>query len=105
MKKGPKFEKDVVEFLRGAGFPHAERRVMGGRNDRGDVAGVPGWCLEIKNVTNADLGAAMSEAEKEAAKAGVMRFALIKKRRQKSTAEAFAVIPLWLLAELMKEDV
>lgn len=105
MKRGPKFEADVVAFLRTAGFPDAERRVMGGARDRGDVAGVRGWVLELKASKAEDWGYELTEAEKEARNAGVPRFALVKKRRNKPIAEAFAVVPLWLLAELMREDV
>lgn len=56
MKKGPQFEKDVVEYLRQRfGDGTIERRVMGGANDRGDVAGVffkgQPFVVEVKNVT------------------------------------------------------
>ena len=57
MKKGPLFEKLVVEFLRRAFQTDTiERRVMGGANDRGDVAGVyfrgRPFVIEVKNRTN-----------------------------------------------------
>lgn len=55
MKRGPLFEKMIVEDLRktfGKGL--IERRVMGGKNDRGDVAGVffhgREFVIEAKNV-------------------------------------------------------
>ena len=56
MKKGPLFEKLVVEFLRRAFQTDTiERRVMGGANDRGDVAGVyfrgRPFVIEVKNRT------------------------------------------------------
>jgi len=55
MKKGPEFEKWVVERLCKAFGPSIERRVMGGANDRGDVAGVyfrgRPFVIEAKNVT------------------------------------------------------
>lgn len=56
MKKGPEFEKWVVERLCEAFDTNAiERRVMGGANDRGDVAGVyfrgRTFVIEAKNVT------------------------------------------------------
>lgn len=46
----------------------------------------------------------MDEAEKEAKAAGVSRFAVVMPRRSHATAKAYAVIPLWLLSELMLED-
>lgn len=56
MKKGAKFERDVVEYLRERfGDGTIERRVMGGANDRGDVAGIfchgKPFVVEVKNVT------------------------------------------------------
>jgi len=56
MKKGSLFEKLVVNFLRRAFKSDAiERRVMGGANDRGDVAGVyfrgRPFVIEVKNRT------------------------------------------------------
>lgn len=55
MKKGSLFEKQVVVYLRRAFGSGIERRVMGGKNDRGDVAGVffrgEPFVIEVKNVT------------------------------------------------------
>ena len=56
MKRGPEFEKWVVEHLRRAfGDGTIERRVMGGKDDRGDVAGVffrgRPFVVECKNVS------------------------------------------------------
>lgn len=104
MKKGPLTEKQVVEYLRTHGFPNAERRVMGGNNDRGDVAGIPGWTLEVKNTMATELAQGVDEAAKESENAGTTRFAFIKKRRGKGIEHAFCILPLWLLAELMRED-
>ena len=56
MKKGPWMEARTVEYLnRAFGTNTIERRVMGGANDRGDVAGVffggRPFVIEIKNRT------------------------------------------------------
>ena len=56
MKRGPLFEKQVVTYLcRAFDTTTIERRVMGGKNDRGDVAGLfwhgRPFVLEIKNRT------------------------------------------------------
>ena len=55
IKKGPLFEKQVVVYLRRAFGDGVERRVMGGKNDRGDVAGMfwhgRPFVIEIKNRT------------------------------------------------------
>jgi hypothetical protein len=104
-RKGTQFETDVVRYLVDHGFPFAERRALRGTMDAGDVAGVVGWVLELKNCRALDLGPWMSEAHQEAANDGASRFAVIHKRRQHSTAEAFVTIPLRLFAELLSDDV
>jgi hypothetical protein len=70
MKKGPLFEKQVVVYLQRA-FDSAsiERRVMGGANDRGDVAGLywqgRPFVLEVKNRNRVELAAWMGELADE----------------------------------------
>ncbi len=100
-RKGTSFEVAVVDYLRANGFPFAERRALRGTNDAGDVAGVVGWVIEAKNHRALDLGPWLTEAAKEAANDGVSRFAVVHKRRQHSTAEAFVTMPLRLFAELL----
>ena len=94
MKKGPLFEKQVVEYLRSEGFDKCERRVMGGRLDRGDISGIPNVVLEVKNTGVMQMGAAVAEAEKEAANAGARWWSVIFKRRQKGVHQAYVVISL-----------
>lgn len=55
--KGSKTERDVAGYLRAAGIPTAERRVVTGwhRTDRsdpdlGDIKGAPGLCIQVKNL-------------------------------------------------------
>lgn len=94
MKKGPQFEKAVVEFLRSDGWTNAERRVQGGSRDAGDVAGIPNVCLEIKNTGVMEMGRAMAECEKEAVNAKASFFAVIFKRRQKPVEASYVVMTL-----------
>jgi hypothetical protein len=102
-RKGTSFEVAVVDFLQAHGFPYAERRAQRGVNDAGDVAGVVGWTLEVKNCRTLELGPWMNEAHTEAANDGTSRFAVIHKRRQHGTAEAFVSMPLRLFAELLAD--
>lgn len=102
-RKGSTFAAQVVGYLQEHGFPQAERRVMGGSRDRGDVAGVPGWVLELKATRALDLAGALSEAQREAATAGVSRYAAILKRRQHGVADSYVVIPLHLFAGLVAQ--
>src|SRR5487761_1143000 len=65
-RRGSAFESAVVAFLAEHGFPAAERRVMGGTRDRADVAGIPGWTLELKAEHSLDLAGALTEAKAHA---------------------------------------
>lgn len=103
-RKGTSFEVAVVAYLKENGFPYAERRAQRGINDAGDVSGVVGWVLEVKNCRAMDLGPWVSEAASEASNDGVCRFAVIHKRKQRSTGEAFVTMPLRLFAELLGDE-
>lgn len=63
--KGTAAETAVVRFLREAGFTQAERRTLSGVQDRGDIAGVPGVVIEVKNCSRDQLPAWVGEAERE----------------------------------------
>ena len=101
-QKGSLFERQVVEFLAVNGFPSAERRVLRGTKDAGDVSGVPGWVLELKATRIIDLASAVDEARIEAKNAGCTHFAAVVKRRNKSISEAYFVLPLSEALEILK---
>ena len=104
-RKGTAFESAVVEFLRTHGFPYAERRALRGVRDCGDVAGVIGWTLELKNHRAMDLGTWATEAEKEAMNDHGYRWAIVHKRRQRNVRDAYVTLPLWLFAALVADEV
>ena len=64
-RRGTTWETKIVAYLRDNGAPHAERRALGGANDRGDIAGIPGVCIEAKNAARAELAQWLDEAEAE----------------------------------------
>lgn len=64
-KKGTAAETAVVGYLRAAGFPSAERRAQTGNHDRGDITGIPGTVIEVKNCSRTQLAAWVEEAETE----------------------------------------
>ena len=104
-RKGTGFEVAVVDYLKAHGFPFAERRAQRGVNDAGDISGIVGWVIECKNHRAVDLGPWMNEAHHEAANDGASKFAVIHKRRQHGTSEAFVSMPLRLFAELVGDEV
>ena len=101
MKKGPSYESRLVAFLTRVLEIPVERRVMGGANDKGDVAGIPNWVIEAKNVTISGLGQAMNEAKREARNAGARYYAAVLNRRSHDLERSYAVVELWELAELI----
>lgn len=100
--KGTSWESAVVTYLRGRGWPHAERRALSGANDRGDVAGVIGVVIECKNAAKVELAAWLDEASAERdndrADLGVAWF---KRRGKTNPGKGFVVMDgdtfTWLL--------
>ena len=82
-KKGTAAETAVVNYLREQGFPHAERRAQSGNSDRGDIAGVIGTVIEVKNCARMELAAWVDEANLEAANDGTPTGVVWHKRRGK----------------------
>ncbi len=97
---GTEFETDVVRYLREHGAPLAERRALAGSADRGDVAGTE-YVWECKNTASIDLAGGITEMLQETQNAGVDYGFLVVKRRRKSTADAYAVMPLSQLCQLL----
>lgn len=48
-QKGTAAETAVVNALQRLGWPHVERRALQGAVDKGDIAGIPGVCFEVKD--------------------------------------------------------
>jgi hypothetical protein len=63
--KGTSAESAVVQYLRDMGFTQAERRTLNGHYDRGDIAGIPGTVIEVKNCARQELAGWIAEAERE----------------------------------------
>ena len=101
---GTAWESAIVDFLRTRGWPTAERRAMGGANDRGDIAGVIGIVIEAKNARTIDLASWWREAEQERANDRARHAVLWLKRRGKSSAgDGWVVMDGETLVELLHE--
>jgi hypothetical protein len=90
--KGTSWETAVVTHLRANGVPHAERRALAGKNDRGDIAGIPGVAIECKSAARIELAAWLDEAEVERANDGADVGVVWIKRRGKTSPGAGFVI-------------
>ena len=100
--KGTAAETAVVRWLRDHGFPFAERRALHDRDDRGDVAGIPGVTLEIKACRRLELSTWIDEASTEATNANTSIYAVVHKRRGKGDpGDWYVTLPLAVFAELM----
>jgi Holliday junction resolvase len=72
-QKGTAAETAVVRWLNSNGFPTAERRALTGQFDQGDVTGIPGLVIEVKNHKSYKIPEWLKEtlAEKANAKADI----------------------------------
>lgn len=93
-----------MTYLRDHGYPAAERRALAGTVDKGDIVNAGPYTWECKNTKSIDLSAGMNELKQEIANANTEYGFLIVKRRQKSTADAYAVMSLEQLCTLLRRD-
>jgi hypothetical protein len=69
--KGTWAESAVAYFLQVNGWPSAERRALKGNKDRGDIAGTPGLCWEVKYTSGRmDVRAWVSQLQTETVNSG-----------------------------------
>lgn len=101
-KKGTAFESAVCEYLREHGFPEAERLASGGNRDRGDITGVGDVVIECKNTKELELAQAVDEAGDEAVEAEASFGVAVVKRRNRSVSEAYAVVPLRVMVDILR---
>jgi Holliday junction resolvase len=103
-QKGTKAETDVVRYLQKCGWKTAERRALKGNLDCGDISGVAGVCLEVKNQKAQDLAGWVEELKVEIINAKANTGAVIHKRKGKTdVAEWYATMPVDIYLDLLKE--
>jgi len=104
-RKGTSAESAVVAWLQAAGFVHAERRALAGVNDRGDIAGLPGVVVEVKNCKAFSPAQWCKELEAEIANAAASTGVVIAKRPGTTDVDRwYAVMPARLWLDLIRED-
>lgn len=102
--KGSAAERAVAQFLRENGYPYAERTRAGWTDDRGDIDGLPGVCIEVKNEKRIDLPQYLRELAREMENAKADTGVVIVKRRGVADAgQWYAVLPVALWVDLIKE--
>ena len=101
-RKGSAAELAVAKWLRKLGWVHAERSRAGFQDDRGDIDGMPGVCIEVKNEKKIDLPGYLRELEVEIANAQAWTGTVIVKRRGSMNVDDwYAVMPAKIWGELM----
>jgi hypothetical protein len=94
-----------VRYLQEHGFPFAERRALHGAAVRGDVLGVPGVAVEVKDCAKVDLAGWVDEATVEASNAGARLGVVVRRRRGRpDPGEWFAVLRLSDLLFLLRDE-
>jgi hypothetical protein len=102
-QKGSKAEREVVKYLQ-EWWPYAERRLAGATDDKGDVSGVPGVCIEIKDHAKMALAGWIEEMILETKNAKAWTGVVIHKRRGKSNpADWYASMPVSKWVELVRK--
>lgn len=101
--KGTAAETAVVNFLRRAGWPASERRALQGALDKGDIAGIPAVCIEVKDCKTLTFGPWLKEALVERDNAGAeVGMVWAKRRGHTDPKDWFVVMDGDTAARLLK---
>lgn len=99
--KGTRAETAVVRLARELDFPYAERRALTGGKDRGDITGIPGVVIQVKDVEKQSVGKWQLDTLEQAANDGSLTCVLVVKRKFKNVRVWDAYIPMY---QLLYED-
>jgi len=101
--KGAQAERDVVKWLK-QWFPYADRRLAGATLDKGDISGIPGVTIEIKNHAKMDLSGWLGELEVEMKNDGAWTGVVIHKRKGRGdVGQWYATMPASVWIELLRK--
>lgn len=93
-----------MDYLRANHVPYAERRTLGGANDQGDIAGIPGVVIECKAERAITLSSYVDETEKERTNNGArLGVAWIKRRGKTSPGAGYVVMTGAQLIQLLQD--
>ena len=105
-QKGTLAETAVADYLRQT-FPAVERRTLSGKNDKGDIAGVPNSVVEVKNQRTYKIHEWMKETETERINAGADLGILVIKPNGVGVAHInywWAVVSLETITKLIEDS-
>jgi hypothetical protein len=102
-QKGTAAETAVVRWLSERTKNRIERRTLSGSNDKGDIAGMDGVVIEVKNHARMELAQWVAELETEIANDNADTGVVIhKKRGTTDVGEWYATMPVRVWFELVK---
>ena len=90
--KGTAAETAVVNYLRFAGFQHADRAPLRGKNDQGDITGLGSVCVEVKNHQQINLADFLDQARREGKGWAAYSVAWIKRRGKSSPGDWYVLM-------------
>jgi len=100
-RKGDTWEVDCRDFLTDE-YPYVKRNGnLYGKNDRGDLAEVPDWTLQCKNVQRDEWASWFEETQRQSVNNSTRWWAVIRKARRRGTGEAIFAMSFTKGKELM----
>jgi hypothetical protein len=101
--KGSQAERDVVKYLK-KWFPYVDRRLAGATLDKGDISGIPGVTIEIKNHAKMDLAGWVEELLVEMANDKAWTGVVVHKRKGKGNpSDWYATMPVQVWIDLLRK--
>lgn len=102
-QKGTNAETAVVNYLKPT-WKKAERRALNGSQDKGDIAGVPNVCIEVKNHKSMKLSEWVRQLEVEIENSKSTTGAVIhKKNGTTDVGKWYATMPVHIYVQLLKD--
>lgn len=103
-RKGSRAESDVVKWLKQNGYPYADRRIAGAQLDKGDISGVNGVTIEVKDHKRLDISTWVNELEIEMKNDKAWTGTVIHKRKGKSNVDDwYATMPAKVWIQLIRK--
>ena len=100
--KGATAERAVVAWLKQS-FPYVDRRLAGATLDKGDISGIPGVTIEIKNHAKMNIGGWTTELETEMSNDKAWTGVVLHKRKGKSdVGQWYCTMPASIWLDLLK---
>lgn len=101
-RKGARAEVALVNWLRSHGWPDARRYLAGDGRQPGDVDGIPGVCVEVKDQARHEINAWLRQVEEEAGPN--VPVLVVKPRGETDAGRWWAVLRVEAMAGLLRDE-